>query len=646
MMWAYPAALWLGIVAIPVAMLFLYRRRSRVLEVPAVEIWAQIGRPVSVHSLSTLLRRLVALALQLLLVALLVMAIADPSPHAPPPARTIIVLDVSATMQTREGGRTRMELAVDAARRALSRMGPDSGAVVLQAGVAPIVAAGPNSSAEAARRAVDRTTALDVEGDLERTVRAAAGFVEPARRTDVVVISDFAAADPSALRGTWHSTANLRLVGVGESYPDAAIVGLWSGQDESGARRVVASIAQRGMLGREVPVTLHVDGRVVATQRVKLEREPVRVSLSSAMRAGATFEVRVEANDALSVDDRAFGVSPRLAPATSICLVTAGSNPALQRALSADPSVRLRVVRPADFVPSAGDAVVIVDGPGLIDRDPGEVRGYLFINTADPFGWSRTRGGPVAAPPVSHWADNHPTMADIDPTLFRVTRTIDLDWTQGSLPAELVGADRWPVIEELARRTRAGRTVRCLYWMFDLADTDLPRRASFPLLLWNAVEYLASGGGDPHMSNRPDWQRTGRPLELADVGNDPGAPRGAVAAPAPVVLDPANEAVEVRPVAVGWVVPGAGRQGIYRRKDPPEALLAANLLSARGTMLIHAVPRSPDADVPDASEQQAAGSPLLATLHKVGAWRALLAAGALIALVEWALYNRRVVRIG
>ena len=46
-----------AIAAAPVLAAYFYRRRSRIIEVPAVSEWRRIGNPVDVRSVSTLLRR-------------------------------------------------------------------------------------------------------------------------------------------------------------------------------------------------------------------------------------------------------------------------------------------------------------------------------------------------------------------------------------------------------------------------------------------------------------------------------------------------------------------------------------------------------------------------------------------------------------
>ncbi len=628
MTWGFPAAFWLAAVAIPIVALFLYRRRSKVVEVPAVDIWMKLGHPVNVSSMSSLLRRLPALLVQLLLAMLLVTAVADPSPPPVRVARLVLVLDTSATMQTHEGGETRIEIARREARRIVERAGPETEIVVLRAAQGPVLATAATLNKEAALRAVQESESLDIEIDLQLSVRASRSFLDPRGSTDVIVLSDFAGSDPNLLRQSWQPPARLQLMPVGASHPNAAITGLWSGQ-EGVDRRVVATIAQRGLSGREVPVYLSVDGQRVATQNISLADEPVNASFVVPVAAGSSYEVNVDAGDALPLDDRAFGVVP-FQEGLSICLVTAG-NTALENALSADPTVRLSIVKRGEFTGASAETVVVVDGPVLSNRDPGNVRGYLFLNTADPFGWSRVTATTVV-PPVTHWDGAHPALADADPTLFRLNQAMTMEWSQGCAPLELVGADRWTVMAELKHAAPGGQPVRCIYWLFDLKNTDLTRRLSFPLLIWNAVEYLATGGHPV----RPDWRPIGQSLELKT--NDASTETAS-----PVVLDPSGRALSSRRTTSAWTVSDTFRQGLYRWQNGGEQF-AVNLLSARGTLPLPEL-REAQPDQSQLQHDDPVPSWIDRLLRRIS-WRSLLIASIIVGLVEWVLFNRRWLRIG
>src|SRR4051812_12444260 len=114
----------LGGAAVAVMAAYFYRRRSRVVVVPAIDDWLRVGRPVDARSVSTLLRSLLSMLAQLLLVALIAWALADALLAKPAARKVAIVIDAGATMQATDArdGRTRFDAARDAARAKLEQL--------------------------------------------------------------------------------------------------------------------------------------------------------------------------------------------------------------------------------------------------------------------------------------------------------------------------------------------------------------------------------------------------------------------------------------------------------------------------------------------------------------------------------------------
>src|SRR4051794_11809029 len=107
-----------GIAAVAGAAAVFYRRRGRVVVGAGGTVLARGGRPLDVRSVSTLLRSLYSLAIQLLIVALVLTALADPFPQRNLAKRLIVVIDAGATMQTQESpGKSRFDLARELASK-------------------------------------------------------------------------------------------------------------------------------------------------------------------------------------------------------------------------------------------------------------------------------------------------------------------------------------------------------------------------------------------------------------------------------------------------------------------------------------------------------------------------------------------------
>jgi hypothetical protein len=631
-------------VALPVLAAFFYRRRSRVVEVPAVTIWRQVGRPTDVRSIRTLLRSLASLAVQLLILALLLGALANPFATDEQARRVAVIIDCGATMQTNEaGGRTRFTAAIEAASELLRSGAVDAEVHLVFAAHRPLAAQGGKLSVPAALASLRAAKALDVESDLPAALRAAAFLREDTSAT-VVVISDFSGSPQSTLRSLWAGPARLSLVLVGTDQPDAGVTDVWvepiarprTVDLEEGlvAVRVGASVCSRGLSGRVVPVRVVADGKMAGTAELVLGDDDarVRVEVPALLQPGSAFEVQIDSGDALPVDDRAFGMMPQVRG--SVCLVTRG-NPSLEAALRADPRVALRVDSPERFRDPRGARVIVFDGPIATSLPaPADVRvgGYLLIASNDPLGAARLSPAPAAVGPVTHWSGGHAVLADVTPDLITIRRAFDIEPTDAFALRSLVTAgDKSLIAEAVLREEPAAPTPvppKLIYWTFELSDTDLETRLTFPVLLWNTIDYLGSGEESEAPDDSP--QRTGRAFNI-----DPGTEL-------PRLLGPDHLPVELTRVGKRLVARDVVRQGLYQVLDPSgDRTVAISLLSDRGTRTL------PPLEPHDAPAEPRLSLRAARSLVPDGlSWKTLAAAAVALGLVEWLLFHRRIVRVG
>ena len=128
MTFANPAALGLLALAIPIVLLHVLRPRREQRTVPSTYLWEAVARPVSAARPWQRLRPSWLLFLQLLAVALLAVAVADPVRvvEAPLAEHTVFIVDASASMGASDGEPTRLDEARAEAMR-LRRELPDGG---------------------------------------------------------------------------------------------------------------------------------------------------------------------------------------------------------------------------------------------------------------------------------------------------------------------------------------------------------------------------------------------------------------------------------------------------------------------------------------------------------------------------------------
>ena len=120
--------------------LYLLKLRRRRLEVPFADLWRRVLSESQSTALWKKLRRLISLAIQLILLMLLLSALADPRLAASQHGRSIVfVVDTSASMQATDGGGglTRLQAAQKQAQQLVRALAGDDEAMVVSMDARP-----------------------------------------------------------------------------------------------------------------------------------------------------------------------------------------------------------------------------------------------------------------------------------------------------------------------------------------------------------------------------------------------------------------------------------------------------------------------------------------------------------------------------
>ena len=133
-----------GLIAVPIVLHLVMRRRPRRLEFPALRF---VQRRHDTNRRRLRLRHLLLLLLRAAVIALLALALAGPSMRLPnslggnqeEPVAAALVFDAAPRMDYRQENRTRLDVARDIGRRLLKQLPRDSQIAVLDTRVGPAV---------------------------------------------------------------------------------------------------------------------------------------------------------------------------------------------------------------------------------------------------------------------------------------------------------------------------------------------------------------------------------------------------------------------------------------------------------------------------------------------------------------------------
>lgn len=498
MQFLFPIGL-LALLSLPlIIVLHIIRERRRRQLVPSLQHWRSLPRPKEGRQLSRLPLTLL-LALQLLIAALLALALAQPQLAGRPLQRasqTALVLDTSTSMAAREGGTSRFE---QARGQALARV-----AGLTAGDKLTLIAAGPTPRVIGSGMASDRVQLETVLrglqpggaiADLAPALALAEAVLDTKQPGQIIVLTDVSATPPVART----TTAPVEWVQLGNEQNNRAIIG-FAARPAGGKVEVYARVANYGGAGFDGNLRLFVDDAPVDARPVQIAANAEAEQTWTLPASGSALRLALDGNDALPADDTAL-VSLTTTRPLKLVLVTNNEEP-LRRALVAVPGAQVQVVAPASYSAALDADVTVFDsflpegwpeGAALAVNPP---EGAALLNAGSSIDLTgrdlEQRGALVAG-------------LGFGGVSFRTARVV----TAPEGAQIILSAGDTPLI----LRGRSGANELAI-WTFDLRASNIATRLAFPLLVNRTVRDLAPAAlpaaiqaGTP-FTMRPDPQAT------------------------------------------------------------------------------------------------------------------------------------------
>lgn len=479
MSFLFPLAGWLGLLSLPIIALYLLKTRQRRRPVSTLLFWNQIRPKIENSPLWRKLRRWLSLALQLLILALIVCAIARPAFdwERKDPQRIVAILDPSASMGANSPG-PRWTRANEGLATAIGRLRVEDEMAILTAENPPQILSGWTSGKRSLREALSRAALQPAGTDPSAAFALARELTATRENTYIQAFTD--AVWPETKQTT--KVEGIALRGIDSKPPVNAGLTLFAIRRSPIApgdwqldAEVVSPDTFKGTL------ELLRDGQPMDLVNVESEPgKPWQKTWRGSTEGGGRFEavLKVSAGDILSTDDRATCVLPPLSPLR--LMVTGPPDPFLDAVLSSIPLVEwARVPTFPSPVPDNVD-LVICAGNAIPEGHPKVP--ILFI---DP-----TRTG--------FWGELKGKLEDVPIT--DLSKKSNLLKHAGLSAVAIKSAGKWspaPGAEVLASGLESplifGQWDRTPRWMvigFSPEESDLPLRTAFPVFIGNLLQSL------------------------------------------------------------------------------------------------------------------------------------------------------------
>lgn len=504
-----PLFLLLGLLALPIILLYMLRLRRREMMVSSTLLWQKLLRDREANAPWQKLRRNLLLFLQLLILLLLVLALARPFLPVPSLVNSsvVVLLDGSASMQASDADPTRFAAAQAEAHRLVNDLGGGNQMTLILAGQTPTVLAPPTTDKTALRDAINQAQPENGAADWLAAFALASGAAQGFQNARIILISD--GGLPANLPPL---PAELVYVPVGNSGENLAITALATRATAEGIE-LFASVANQGVIDREALLTLSLDGVLFDSRRVTAPGQSTASVTWLLPPDTAVIEAHLSDHqgDNLALDDTAWavhegGVSNRA------LLVTEG-NLFLEQVFSVLPGVEAFKTTPgSDLLDENGAAafdLYVFDGIPVPQPPP--AADMLIINPPEGSGGELFTVNGIFSDTVAIRLANSPLLQFVDwrDVNVRQAKDVAAPWAE-----TLVQAQGGPLLQI---GQRGGHRIALIN--FDLRDSDLPLQVAFPILMANITGWLNPG----RAFDAPTGLQPGDPVSIT-----PGASSTAV----------------------------------------------------------------------------------------------------------------------
>ena len=654
-----------GLVIPSLLVLYFLKLRRREQTVPSTLLWRKAIQDLQVNAPFQKLRRNLLLLLQMLLLLLLVLALARPVANYYRGAgnTSVLLIDRSASMAATDvkTGKTRLDEAKRRARELVDSMQRGATAMVVAFDDSAETVQPWTTDTAALRRAIDSIQPTDRKSSLKMAYQLADAqlmFIPEQNRTnreppDIHVYSDGRVLDDKEL--AVQGKVVFERIGSDEA-GNVGIVALNARRNYENPVQVqvFARLANFGPQPVDTFVKLTLDGKDVDTgqstrlfllperwtdeQRTTWERENGRAASSSVdfpMELTTSAVIGIEHtnkdNDVLAADDAARVVVPP-PKQLSVLLVTDGNyflekavlSQNLKNPATVTPDAYEDRVAAPDFsydviifdrytpqkLPAAGSFIYFGSAPnGLKVKAAADEQGrYQMVEDVGVLDWKR----------------DHPALRHLAMQKLYVAEALKLEGAAENSEVLLDGL-KCPLIV----LHREGKGVHLIV-AFDLLQSNWPMKVSFPIFLFNSLQFLAVGSSmdvrqslEPGATPRIPATAALQGLKQVTVKGPPGF---------------GSKTVDV-PAAGDLALPSLDRVGIYSTEPPiPQyEQVAVNLL-----------------DPVESNVQPVSGKTALGGLpaevregdankSRMELWWWVVACAALpMLLIEWWVYTRRV----
>ncbi|MYB65003.1 VWA domain-containing protein [Candidatus Poribacteria bacterium] len=515
-----PASLFLFGLAIPIIALYILKLRRRREPVSTLMFWEQLFKERQTTSLFQRLKHLLSLLLQLLFLALLVLAVARPQfAFITKSARQLIlIVDRSASMNAvlnfdPESPETesRLDSAKETALQIVQGLRFMDEMSVISCHTRPIIHTPFTRHQKTIREAIESIEPTDIKTDLKPAIDLALAVAQTKPNPEIIILSDFQKISEETLadfQNIQSENANpdddnqeqkrnikLHLLQIGEENDNVGITQFRVRKSIVNAfdYETLLSVINTSDEEKKCSVELYFNESLFDVRPYTLSPGEIKTEIFSNFTfEGGELKAVLDIEDALKTDNVAYATLP-IRESITVLLVTE-ENPFLRNALAVDEKINLTVATPTEYEANTQDfEVVIFDRYSPTSLGDGN---FMFIyppnsDTPPNIGTDDSVatwkiGEEIETPIITEWERTHPILQHVQLENVLIGKAYAV--TPPPTSKILVRSFEAPVVFVDVTPKR-----KIVFAAINILESDLPLRIAFPVIMANTITWFVQG---------------------------------------------------------------------------------------------------------------------------------------------------------
>jgi Ca-activated chloride channel homolog len=393
----------------------------------------------------------------------------------------VIVLDSSASMNTRTPNGTRFELAKKKVLQLLNEISDVNKVMIIEANNKPILHQNFTSDFTHLKTAISNLQPTEMPGNLMKSVYFGLSLMNHEQGDQMIVYTDAAGENAQKL-GSLSTPIKVEVISGGESNIGITKFNFRPDIELSNQYEMILEIHNFNKRPAICPVNVYLGAQNIFSKTIGLNAEEKKLLIFPFQGMEGIVEASLEINDDFHVDNKAFAVIE--APKKTSILLVGKENYFIEKLLDTKPNIKLEIIPaidPAVLQSRQKDFdIIILDRTVAPEIKSGNIIAIQSQVANLPFHFDHIETTPI----IQDWDRKHPILRHVNLNSLKILESYQIKDDKDVIP--IVESDQSGLIF-----TYQTQKLKVIFFSFDILKSDLPLKVAFPIIVDNMIQWLS-----------------------------------------------------------------------------------------------------------------------------------------------------------